>query len=96
MFDPTSRYARLWTATLRLPDGRDVAYVRRRFAPRADSLPRLADVALGPGERLDLLTARTLGDPTQFWRIADANNALDPLELVERPGRVVHIPQPQP
>ena len=39
-----------------------------------------------PGDRLDLITARTLGDPEQFWRICDANDALDPDDLAE-PGR---------
>jgi hypothetical protein len=95
MFDPTSRYAALPIAEAALPDGRVVAYVRRRFLPRPDSLPVLAEVAAADGERLDHVSARTLGDPTQFWRIADANAAVDPDDLVERPGRVLRVPQPQ-
>jgi hypothetical protein len=95
MFDPTSRYYPLETASLPLADGSLVAYVRRRTLPQVNSLPILAEVSLLPGERLDLLAARTLGDPTQYWRICDANDALDPLDLLET-GGLLRIPLPQP
>ena len=39
---------------------------------------------MAQGDRLDLITARTLGDPEQFWRVCDANDALDPAELTDR------------
>jgi hypothetical protein len=45
------------------------------------------------GDRLDTITARYLGDPTQFWRICDANDTLRPDEL-EEPGRTVRIALP--
>jgi len=96
MFDHTSRYYRLETATMTRPDGATVAYVRRRFLPQAEDLPLLAEVAVNQGERLDLFTARTLGDPLQFWRVCDANNAMNPLELIDRPGRLLRVPFPQP
>jgi hypothetical protein len=41
------------------------------------------------------VTARTLGDPEQFWRICDANDALDPYALVV-PGRRLTVPMPMP
>jgi len=44
------------------------------------------------GDRLDLLAARYFGDPLQYWRIADANPAPSPDELLE-PGRVLIIPR---
>jgi hypothetical protein len=96
MFDQTSRYARVPTATVVLPDGREVTVARRRLVPPGASLRLLAEVVVGPGERPDLLAARTLGDPTQFWRLADANDAMDPSELTAVPGRVVRVPEPQP
>lgn len=96
MIEPSSRYAGLPLARHTLPDGREVAYVRRRFVPPASSLPLLAEVSVTEGDRLDLLAARTLGDPEQFWRIADANEAVDPFALVDVPGRVLRIPLPQP
>ena len=30
------------------------------------------------GQRLDLIASRYLADPTAFWRLCDANNALAP------------------
>jgi hypothetical protein len=96
MFDHTSRYYRLETATLTRSDGVTVAYVRRRFLPNAEDLPLLAEMAVNPGERLDVFTARTLGDPMQFWRVCDANTAVDPLALVEESGRLLRVPLPQP
>jgi nucleoid-associated protein YgaU len=96
MFDPTSRYYALETAEFTLPDGSKVTYKRRRLLPAGESLPLLVEVTVQPGERLDLITARTLGDPLQFWRIADANNAIDPQALTAEPGTVLRVPVPQP
>jgi hypothetical protein len=36
------------------------------------------------------VTARYLGDPTQFWRLCDANGVLHPVEL-EQTGRMITI-----
>jgi len=96
MFEPTSRYYALETTTLTLPDGRQVAYKRRRFLPDGATLPLLTEVLVVEGDRLDLITARTLGDPEAFWRVCDANNVLDPFELTESIGRRVRVPIPQP
>ncbi len=96
MFDSQSRYAALEKTTTTLPDGRMAAYVRRRFLPQGANLPLLQQTTVLQGERLDLLTARTLGDPEQFWRVADANNAMNPIELTEAPGRMLRVPVPQP
>jgi hypothetical protein len=95
MFDSTSRYQAVETATLTAPDGRAVAYKRRRFLPRGAELPLIAEVTVAQGDRLDVVTARALGDPEQFWRVADANDAMNPDELTADPGRVLRIPLPQ-
>jgi hypothetical protein len=95
MFDPTSRYYSIDTATLTLRDGRGVPYKRRRFLPRGESLLVLAELSAAQGERLDLLTARTLGDPEQFWRICDANNAMYPPDLVAVAGQRLRVPVPE-
>ena len=71
-------------------DGADARsrYMRRRFIPPADGRDRRSSSTRSPqGERLDHITARYLGDPTQFWRICDANDALRPAELTDEPGR---------
>ena len=98
MFDPGSRYASIETATLVQHDGRRVAYVRRRFLPHGRTLPTLVEVAVEQADRLDLITSRTLGDPEHFWRVCDANDAMNPFELtsVEAIGRLLRVPVPQP
>lgn len=95
MFEPTSRYYSRPTATYTMPDGRVVTYVRRRFLPRGERLPLLVEATVIDGDRLDLITARTLGDPEQFWRVADANNAMNPFDLTKEPGAIVRVPIPQ-
>lgn len=94
MFDPTSRYAGLPTTEHRTASGRTVVHVQRRILPSAGSLTPLARVVVTEGDRLDLVAARTLGDPLQWWRIADANEGTDPEELVATPGRVLWVSTP--
>lgn len=96
MFEHTSRYYQIETAHLTASDGRTIAYKRRRFLPQGESLPLLVEVVVSQNDRLDLIAARTLGDPEQFWRICDANDALDPLELTAEPGTIIRVPIPQP
>ena len=94
MFSSTSRYARLAVATYTLvaPDGTstEIRYVTRRFLPGPDSSGLVTQHIVAPGERLDILAARYLGDPTQFWRFCDAAGVLVPDEL-EEPGRIIPI-----
>ena len=45
--------------------------------PPPESSSRIQEHAVAQGERLDY-SRRTTGDPEQFWRICDANAALDP------------------
>jgi hypothetical protein len=97
MFDPTSRYYKIDQATLTVtdPDGlpREIRYVRRRFIPSADEMTTLAEYSMLQGDRLDNVTARFLGDPTQFWRVCDANTVMRPEDL-EQIARVVRIALP--
>jgi len=95
MFDPTSRYYAIETVQLTAPDGRVIAYKRRRFLPQGETLPLLVEVVVTEGDRLDVITARTLGDPEQFWRVGDANDAMNPTELTDEIGRALRVPIPQ-
>ena len=95
MYDHASRYYPLETATITLPDGRTVAYTRARLLPDGEKMPLLAETPAMQGERPDQLAHRTLGDPLQYWRIADANNVMHPLDLVDEAGRFVRVPLPQ-
>jgi nucleoid-associated protein YgaU len=88
VFEPNSRYAAVEEATLE-QDGRVVRYKRRRFVPEPGG-SAVAEHTVVPGDRLDLLAARYLGDATQFWKLCDASGVLDPDEL-ERPGATVHV-----
>lgn len=94
-FAPTSRYYGLETATTKTSDGRTVVYVRRRFVPPADRFALLQEHTVVEGDRLDNVTAQYLGDPEQFWRVCDANNALRPAELTETVGRKIRITLPE-
>lgn len=95
MFEPDSRYHDLPDRVLVLPDGREIVYKARRFLPAGASLPTMAHVRVQPGERLDHLAARTLGDPTHFWRLCDAADALRPADVDLTPGAPVRVPRPQ-
>jgi hypothetical protein len=95
MFEHTSRYHTTETATHTTPDGRTVAYKRRRFLPRGEGMQTMVEVTVAEGDRLDVITARTLGDPEQFWRVCDANDAMNPADLTSRVGAVVRVPVPQ-
>ncbi len=95
MFDPSSRYSACETATYETPEGRLVAYKRRRFLPQGKHLPVMAEATVTEGDRLDNITARYLGNPEQYWRICDANNTMHPKELTADVGRKLKIPMPQ-
>lgn len=101
MLAPGSRYANVGTATITVPDGtgghRDVQYLLRRFPPQPGSLPLLAEHLITRGDRPDLIAAAELGDPTQFWRICDANPVIHPEDLCaeDRIGESIRIPFPQ-
>jgi hypothetical protein len=99
MFEPNSRYASLPVAdaTVPGPDGepRAVRYVRRRFLPPPENQAAIVEHTVVQGDRLDNVTARYLGDPTQFWRVCDANGVLRPEELTEESGRRILIALPQ-
>jgi len=94
MFPPTSRYANVETAELEIAPDRVVIHLRRRFVPQPDRFVLLQEHTVVDGDRLDNVTARYLGDPEQFWRIADANGAMRPDELTETPGRRLRIALP--
>jgi hypothetical protein len=100
VLEPTSRYAGVEVARTTVPDGlggeREVRYLRRRFPPQPASLQTLTEHLVTRGDRLDLIAARYLGDPTQFWRVCDANLVTHPGELVadDRIGERLRVPLP--
>lgn len=93
-FPPTSRYATVEVATYLGADGRAVAYLRRRILPQPERFAVLTEHVVTDGDRLDRITATYLGDPQQFWRVADANRAMHPDELTAILGRRLRITLP--
>ena len=92
MFDSNSRYYSLETKLLTTAEGNVIAYKSRRFLPALNSNRPTAELVYNQGERLDLIAASTIGDPLQFWQIADVNNAMHPKSLTEQPGAIIRIP----
>ena len=97
MFPRDSRYYNIETTRLVTPTGQEVIFLRRRFVPPPGTGPLLADHMLTQGERLDNITALYLGDPQQFWRLCDDNNAMRPEELTDESniGRSLRIFSPE-
>jgi hypothetical protein len=81
MFFPGSRYETTGTYSVTLSNGKTV---------RATKLPLPKPQAiLGyhrrlEGQRLDLIANRYLKDPTAFWQLCNANNAVVPDALATR------------
>jgi hypothetical protein len=95
MFDPQSRYYAIEEGTLSENDTTTIRYKRRRFLPGGKDMTLLTTITVTEGERLDTIAARTLGDPALFWRVCDANNAMNPRELTEIPGRALRVAVPR-
>jgi hypothetical protein len=97
LFAANSRYLGIDTATLTAADGSTVAYIKRRFLPQPGDLAQLQQHTVVQGERLDVIAAQYLGDPQLFWRICDANGAMQPGELTSPAmlGQVLRICLPQ-
>ncbi len=93
-FPPTSRYSNVATASYTTSTGREVVYLRRRFVPPPESLAVAQVHRFLQGERLDLIANAYLGNSELFWRICDANRAVDPDELIAIVGRELEIPLP--
>ncbi|HXU45668.1 MAG TPA: hypothetical protein VN783_09085 [Thermoanaerobaculia bacterium] len=96
MFAQNSRYYNIPDLTYTAPSGQKIRYKARRFLPEGRSLPLQSIAIVAQSDRLDLIAYRTLGNPELAWRIADANDAMDPFDLTAVPGRVLGIPRPLP
>ena len=89
MSDPSSRHETLASYEVVLAPGADPIEL---YQPRDIPMPPPSVAhTVGPGDRLDLLANRYFGDPFQYWRIADANPALAPEDILD-PGAQISIP----
>ncbi|HEY4677151.1 MAG TPA: LysM domain-containing protein [Candidatus Angelobacter sp.] len=95
MFAANSRYLNVTTVEYESPTGKKYVYLRRRFLPQPESFVLLQQHVVTGGERLDNVAAQFLGDPELFWRLCDANGAMQPEELTRTVGRRLRITLPE-
>ena len=97
MNDSTNRYAGLPTLVYVPAHGQPIVYLSRRFVPQPYTIASQGKAVVQQSDldRLDLIAARTLRNPELFWRIADANAAMNPFNLTFPAGRELRIPVPQ-
>jgi hypothetical protein len=76
------------------PSGSTIAYLAPRMLPLGVTVASAATTTVRESERhrLDLVAYRTLQNAELSWRIADANDAMDPFELCERLGTRLRLP----
>ena len=89
MFASNSRYYKLGTYTVTLPNGQTVVATLLPVPPSRLALSGY--YTPHQGDRLDLIAAQYLTDATLFWRLCDANNSPSAASLLARP--LVGIPQ---
>jgi|tagenome__1003787_1003787.scaffolds.fasta_scaffold20625559_2 hypothetical protein len=89
MFMPTSRYADARTYQVTLPDGSVVTATR---IPLPVTRAPIGWHPRAEGERLDLIAYRYLQDPTRFWQLCEANDAVVPDALSRHD--LIAIPPP--
>jgi hypothetical protein len=94
LYPPQSRYHGIQTAMINDGSGRTVTYLLRRFVPDPDRFQEIKQHVVRDGQRLDIIAAMELGDPTLFWRLCDANRAIAPEEL-EVTGKRLSITLPE-
>jgi nucleoid-associated protein YgaU len=83
-----SRYEKTGISYVTGPKGQPVPVLRIRFIP---STPAGYLHTFRDGERLDTLAYNFYKNGEKFWLIADANDEMDPEDLME-PGRRLRIP----
>jgi hypothetical protein len=91
--DPSSRHNALPTyVVIVAPGAAPIELYQPRDIPQPAPQPALSvGHTVGAVDRLVLLANRYFGDPFQFWRIADANPAIAPEDVLD-PGAQITIP----
>ena len=63
--------------------------------PQPEKFEMIQEHVVADGERLDNIAAQHFGDPELFWRICDANRAMQPDDLLTVIGRRLRITLPE-
>ena len=93
MFFKGSRYAAVDTLEITDVKDRVVRYKHVRLIPEP---PASMAHRVNQGERLDHIAERYFRDPERFWRICDANNTMNPADLIAEPGCTLRVSLPYP
>jgi len=94
-FPANSRYAGSETAEWTRADGQSVRYVKRRFIPPAENFATLQEHRLVEHDRLDNIASQYFSDPQLYWRICDANGAMNPADMTAQTGQRLRITLPE-
>lgn len=92
MFSRTSRYSAVPDSVYTAASGREIAYKRLRAIPSPEAF-RVHVVARE--DRLDRIAFAYFRDPEQFWRLCDANAAMQPDTLTAEVRRKLQVPLPR-
>ena len=95
LFPPSSRYHGLQVLQYQPEQGRPIAYLERRFLPDPQNFSDLTEHTVVAGDRMDNIAYKYLGDPEQYWRIADSNAAIQPEDLTAEIGQRIRITLPE-
>ncbi|HFE32026.1 MAG TPA: LysM domain-containing protein [Gammaproteobacteria bacterium] len=77
------------------PDGQSVRYVDQRFIPAPENFATLQEHTVEENDRLDNIAAKYFSDPELYWRLCDANGAMNPADLTETAGQTLRITLPE-
>ncbi len=94
-FAANSRYVGLETAEWTRADGLPVRYVKQRFIPMSENFSTLQEHRVEENDRLDNIAAHYFSDPELYWRLCDANGAMNPVDLTVKMGRRLRITLPE-
>ena len=72
-----------------------VLFIKRRFIPAQENFATLQEHRVEENDRLDNIAAKYFSDPELYWRICDANGAMNPPDLVSKSGRRLRITLPE-
>lgn len=94
-FSANSRYSGLETGEWTRADGLPVLYVKQRFIPSPENFATLHEHRVEENDRLDNIAAKYFSDPEMYWRLCDANGAMNPSELTVIAGRRLRVTLPE-
>ena len=94
MIDSNSRYATAPKAELTRADGSTVPHIVPPILPQIDSYTPARRHRVTDSDRADIIAARSYGQATAWWLLANANTTAHPDQITDTPGATRVIPMP--